>query len=246
MRRIRLILAYDGTDYSGWQDQPGVQTVQKTIEDALAGILGVRVRVQAAGRTDAGVHALAMPAVFDDPTLIPMRAFVDGLNSRLPRDIAVQEAAMVADDFKVIGDALSKTYRYMVYMPRLRNPHYRRTSWHVPYPLDFQKMERAAQQFVGVHDFAAFRGQNCTAATTVRRIDGVKLQMEPPLLAIEVTGGGFLKNMVRIMVGTLIDIGRGRLHENCIRDLLDEPNRCKAGVTAPPQGLCLVSVVYDK
>lgn len=244
MRRIKLILTYDGTEYSGWQEQPGVTTVQGTVEAALAGIIGRKVRVQSAGRTDAGVHAVAMPAVFDDLTTIPLRAFVEGLNSKLPSDIAVVSAEVVDPSFMVIGGAVSKTYRYTLYLSRLRNPLYRRSSWHVPYSLDFVAMELAAKRFIGTHDFAAFRGQNCTAATTIRRIDSIAISVDGPLMTIDVSGGGFLKNMVRIIVGTLVDIGRGRFCESIVTELLLCPDRTRAGVTAPPHGLCLMSVRY--
>lgn len=244
MRTIKLILQYDGTAYCGWQEQKNGPSVQETVELALAKILGARVRVQAAGRTDAGVHALAMPAVFRTDAAMPIRAFVDGLNSHLPEDIAVQSADEVPADFRVIGDARDKTYRYTIYNARLRSPLHRRTTWHVPVPLDIGAMRRAAAHFVGEHDFAAFRGQNCTAVTSRRRIDAVEIGHEPPLITIDVTGGGFLKHMVRIMAGTLVDIGRHRFAPDHIALLLARPDRRLGGVTAPPQGLCLLNVRY--
>lgn len=246
MRTIKLIIQYDGTNYCGWQEQPNGPTIQETVELALAKILGQRVRVQAAGRTDAGVHALAMPAVFRTESTIPLRAFVEGVNSFLPEDIAIQSAEEVPHDFRVIGGALNKTYRYTIYNARQRSPLFRRTSWHVREPLDLDTMRQAATHFIGTHDFAAFRGQNCTAATSIRRIDAVEIRQDGPLITIEVTGGGFLKNMVRIMAGTLVDIGRGRFQPEHIRELLCRPDRCRGGVTAPPQGLCLVQVRYPQ
>lgn len=244
MRTIKLIIQYDGTNYCGWQEQANGPSIQETVELALAKILGQRVRVQAAGRTDAGVHALAMPATFRTESGIPLKAFVEGVNSHLPEDIAIQSAEEVPNDFRVIGGAKAKTYRYSIYHAPLRAPLQRRTSWHIRGQLDLDAMRKAAGYFVGEHDFAAFRGQNCTAVTSRRRIDSVLITHTPPLITIDVTGGGFLKHMVRIMAGTLVDVGRGRFNPEHVATLLAEPDRKQGGVTAPPQGLCLLQVVY--
>lgn len=244
MRTIKVTIQYDGTNYCGWQEQPNGRSVQETVELALAQIIGQRVRVQAAGRTDAGVHALAMPATFRTESTVPLRAFVEGLNGFLPEDIAIQEACEVPNDFRVIGGALAKTYRYTIYSARQRSPLHRRTSWHVRSQLDLDAMRAAAACFVGKHDFSAFRGQNCTAVTSLRRIDAVVIRQDGSLITIDVTGGGFLKHMVRIMAGTLADIGKGRFTPDLIADLLQTPDRCRGGVTAPPHGLCLLEVVY--
>lgn len=246
MRTIKLIIQYDGTNYCGWQEQPNGPSIQETVELALARIIGQRIRVQAAGRTDAGVHALAMPATFRTDSNIPLRAFVEGVNGFLPDDIAIQSAEEVPNDFRVIGGSDCKTYRYTIYNARQRSPLNRRTSWHVRDVLDLDAMRTAATYFVGEHDFAAFRGQNCTAVTSRRRIDTVEIRQNGPLITIDVTGGGFLKHMVRIMAGTLVDIGRGRFHSELIVELLQTPNRCLGGVTAPPQGLCLLQVNYPQ
>lgn len=244
MRTIKLIIQYDGTNYCGWQEQANGPSIQETVELALAKILGERVRVQAAGRTDAGVHALAMPATFRTESRIPLKAFVDGVNCHLPEDIAIQSAVEVPNGFRVIGGAKDKTYRYTIYHAPLRAPLQRRTSWHVRGPLNLDAMREAAAYFEGEHDFAAFRGQNCTAVTSRRRIDRVVITHTPPLITIDVTGGGFLKHMVRIMTGTLVDVGRGRFAPEHVKHLLAEPDRTQGGVTAPPQGLCLLEVIY--
>jgi tRNA pseudouridine38-40 synthase len=244
MRTIKLIIQYDGTNYCGWQEQANGSTVQETIELALAKILGQRVRVQSSGRTDAGVHAVAMPAVFKTATTIPIKAFVDGLNSHLPPDIAVQSAEEVPAGFRAIGGARAKTYRYTIYNAPVRSPLNHRTSWHVRDTLDLEAMQEAARLFIGEHDFAAFRGANCSAVTSNRRIDAVVINQQESLVTIDVTGGGFLKYMVRIMVGTLVDVGRGRFLPGYISDLLGKPDRQRSGVTAPPQGLTLLQVVY--
>lgn len=244
MRKIKLIIQYDGTNYCGWQEQANGPTIQETVELALAKIIGKRVRVQSSGRTDAGVHAVAMPTVFRTESLIPLKAFVDGLNSYLPDDIAVQSAEEVPSDFRAIGGARAKTYRYTIYNSPVRSPLNRRTSWHVRQPLDLKAMREAAGFFLGEHDFAAFRGSNCSAVTSHRRIDAVEINAEGPFVTIDVTGGGFLKYMVRIMAGTLVDVGRGRFAPEHVAVLLAEPDRQRSGVTAPPQGLCLLQVSY--
>ena len=244
MRTIKLIIQYDGTNYCGWQEQTNVRSIQETVELALAKIIGQRVRVQSSGRTDAGVHAVAMPAVFRTESTIPVKAFVDGVNSHLPEDIAIQSACEVADGFRAIGDALAKTYRYTIFNNPVRSPLHHRPSWHLRGDIDLAAMRQAALLFIGTHDFAAFRGQNCTAVTSIRRIDTIQINRDGPLITIDVTGGGFLKHMVRIMAGTLAEIGRGRFAPDHVTVLLKTPERRLAGVTAPPQGLCLLSVLY--
>jgi tRNA pseudouridine38-40 synthase len=243
-KTIKLTIQYDGTAYCGWQEQPNGPSVQTQVELALAKILGIRVRVQSSGRTDAGVHAVAMPAVFTTDSQVPLKAFIDGLNSYLPEDIAIQDACEVPPDFRVIGGTDSKTYRYTIYNTPVRSPLQRRTSWNIREPLDIPAMRQAAGYFVGEHDFAAFRASNCSAVTSRRRIDAVQICHDPPFVTIDVTGGGFLKHMVRIMVGTMVDIGKGRFPADHIRYLLDNPDRSKGGATAPPQGLCLIEVRY--
>ena len=244
MRTIKLIIQYDGTGYCGWQEQANGPSVQETVELALAKILGHRLRVQSSGRTDAGVHAVAMPAIFRTESTMPLKAFVNGVNSNLPEDIAIQSAEEVPEGFSVIGGARSKTYRYTVYNAPVRSPLNRRTSWHVREPLDLEAMRQAASHFVGEHDFAGFRAQNCTALTSRRRIDSVLIASSSPFVTIDVTGGGFLRYMVRIMAGTLVDVGKGRFRPEHVIDLLLHPDRKRGGVTAPPYGLCLHSVIY--
>jgi tRNA pseudouridine38-40 synthase len=185
-----------------------------------------------------------MPTVFRTESVIPLKAFVAGLNSYLPDDIAVQSAEEAPSGFRVIGGARAKTYRYTIYNSPIRSPLNRRTSWHVRESLDLNVMEEAAKFFIGEHDFSAFRGSNCSAVTSHRRIDSVILERHGAFLTIDVTGGGFLKYMVRIMAGTLVDVGRGRFAPEYVACLLVEPDRQRGGVTAPPQGLCLLQVNY--
>lgn len=244
MRTVKLIIQYDGTNYCGWQEQANGPSIQETVELALARIIGTRIRVQSSGRTDAGVHALAMPAIFRTESEIPLKAFVDGLNGLLPDDIAIQNASEVSNDFRVIGGTSSKTYRYTVFNAPVRAPLYRRTSWHIREPLDIESMKTGASLFPGTHDFGSFRGANCSAVTNHRRIDNVLLSKDGHVITIDVTGNGFLKHMVRIMVGTLADIGRGRFPPEHVAFLLKNPDRKNAGMTAPPEGLCLLEVFY--
>jgi tRNA pseudouridine38-40 synthase len=244
MRTIKLTIEYDGANYAGWQTQPNGMAVQQVIEEAKLQLLGEQVRLRSSGRTDAGVHARAMVASFTTSRELPTQAFVGGVNRFLPPDIAILSASEVPTGFKAIRDARSKQYRYTIYNGQVRSPLRRLYSWHVREPLNLDAMEDAARRFVGRHDFAAFRASNYATKTSVRRIDVVTINREGEMLTIDVTGEGFLKNMVRIMAGTLVDIGRGRFAPEHIDMLLRDPERKKAGVTAPACGLCLIRVTY--
>ena len=244
MRTIRLTIEYDGTNYVGWQTQPNGLAVQQVIEDALFQLLGEKVSLRSSGRTDAGVHARCMAAAFQTSAKIPLRAFVDGTNRFLPPDIAILDAIEVPSDFNPIRDAHAKHYRYTVLTTASRSPLHRFHSWHVREPLDIAAMKAAAARFVGRHDFAAFRASNCATKTSIRRIDAVDVSKEGDFIIIDVVGEGFLKNMVRVMVGTLVDIGKGRFSEEYVSWLLLDRDRKKAGVTAPACGLCLMKVYY--
>ncbi len=244
MRTIRLIVEFDGTSYAGWQIQPNGLAVQEVLESALRQLLGTPVRLHASGRTDAGVHARAMVVAFQTTSRVPLRAFVDGTNRFLPPDIAVQHAQEADNGFRPIADALFKHYRYTIYNAPIRSPLRRLYSWHVREALDVAQMAAAAHCFVGRHDFGAFRAANCATKTTIRRMDAVTVSQQGRLIIIDVTGEGFLKNMVRIMTGTLVDVGRGRFEPGHVGWLLQNPDRKKAGVTAPACGLCLIDVQY--
>jgi tRNA pseudouridine38-40 synthase len=243
---VLLTISYEGTNYSGWQVQPNGLAVQQVVEDALEHLLKERVQLRSSGRTDAGVHALAMAAAFSTAKNLPLRAFVEGVNRFLPADIAVQAASVVPDGFKPITMAYAKQYRYTIINSSVRSPLDRLYSWQIREPLDLAAMEEAAGYFVGTHCFAAFRASNCVAKTTVRRIDSVIITRLSDRIIIDVTGGGFLKNMVRVMVGTLVDVGKGRFSPSQVKELLLEGDRKKAGSTAPACGLCLIKVVYPE
>ncbi len=246
MPTILLTIAYDGTNYSGWQVQPNGLAIQQVVEDALEQLLGERVRLCSSGRTDAGVHARAMPAVFVTSRELPLRAFIEGTNRYLPDDVAIQDARLVQDGFKPISEALAKHYRYTILNTPNRSPLDRLYYWQMRDFINVDAMIRAARYFVGTHNFAAFRASNCVAKTTVRRIDSVEITQVDNYIYIDVVGEGFLKYMVRVMAGTLVDIGRGRFSPEHVEQLLLEGDRQKAGVTAPACGLCLIKVFYPE
>jgi len=244
MRTVRLIIEYDGTNYAGWQIQPNGLAVQQVVEEALGKILKAPVRLHSSGRTDAGVHARGMVAIFRTEANIPLRAFADGLNTLLPPDIAVREASEALPGFNPRADATGKHYRYRIYNGRRRSPLARLYSWYMRGELDIAAMERAAAFFIGEHDFAAFRSTGCAAESTVRRIDSVQIGRDGDFIHIDVRGSGFLRNMVRIMVGTLVEVGLGKRVADDIPVLFERPDRGAAGMTAPSHGLCLMEVFY--
>ena len=245
-RTVLLTIEYDGTAYSGWQKQPNGISVQHVIENALERLTGHPVSLRSSGRTDAGVHARGMAAAFTTATTLPPVAFTEGTNRFLPPDIAIVEAVDVPNSFRPIADAVSKHYRYTLFLSQIRSPLNRFQVWHLREQLDLEAMGQAAAFFPGEHDFAAFRASNCSARTTRRRIDSVIIQRDGRIVHLDFIGGGFLKNMVRIMAGTLVDIGRGRFLPGHIKQLLQCGDRKQAGVTAPACGLCLMEVRYDR
>jgi tRNA pseudouridine38-40 synthase len=246
MRTIRLLVEYDGTNYSGWQVQANGTTVQGVLEDRLSKMLGHAVRVTGAGRTDAGVHARGMVAAFTTDKGVPLRAFTAGLNAVLPQDIAIHDAAEMPPEFHPRFSAVGKHYRYSIFTGKQRSPLRRFTSWHIRAELDLEAMRRAAEMMVGEHDYAAFRTAGCAASTTVRTIWSMELHHHSDQLCIDVKGRGFLRNMVRIMTGTLVEVGEGRRDPLTIAELLRNPSHGRAGATAPPQGLCLMQVYYGE
>lgn len=245
MRKILLLIEFDGTRYSGWQLQANGLSVQGVVEAALTQVLGEPVRIHSSGRTDAGVHARGMAAHFSTAATMPLAAFREGANRFLPMDVAIRQATEVSEDFHARFSARGKWYRYTLCRTATRAPLAARTSWHLRGELDLTGMRAAAALLVGEHDFQAFRTSGCSARTTVRRIDAVEFVEEGELLHLDFKGSGFLRNMVRLLVGTLVDIGRGkRPLEDMGRLLAGDPN-VLSGPTAPPQGLCLQEVWYD-
>ncbi len=244
--RVRLVVEYDGSDFAGWQVQPGRRTVQGTLEAAIARLVKSerRIVVAGAGRTDAGVHAEGMVCAFDPPRVLPLTAFVHGLNALLPEDLAVRSAELAPPDFDPRRDARGKTYRYRLWNHPVRSPLRARRCWHVRGPLDLAAMREAAAHLRGTHDFSAFRAQGCEAKTTVRTLRAVEVRGSGPELEIEVEGTAFLRFMVRSIAGTLVDVGQGRIDPARIPEILASGDRAQAGRTAPAHGLTLVAVYY--
>ena len=244
MRRLRLIVEYDGTDFCGWQRQANGPSIQASLEGALHAMTGERREVRGAGRTDAGVHAAAQVAHADTTRAIPLRGFHLGLNSKLPRTIAVVRVDEAPPDFDARHSARGKLYRYSIWNAPSRSALRDRFTWHVRRPLDDEKMAAAAAHLVGRHDFAAFRAADCERETTVRSLHDVAVRRDGELVTIDVAGDAFLKNMVRILTGTLVGVGQGRIGIDDVRAIRDARDRTKAGITAPASGLCLVRVEY--
>ena len=244
-RRYRARVEYDGTDFFGFQAQPGTRTVQGTLEAALAHLSGgIRLPVEGAGRTDAGVHARGQVANFYTEAEIPPHGWRKGLNSLLPPDIAVREAVEVGLEFDARRHARGKLYRYSIYNHETRSPLCARTTWHVRARLDEAAMNAAAEPLVGQHDFSAFRAADCERLSTVRDLSRLTVRRDGDLVEIEVVATAFLKNMVRIIAGTLVAAGRHSLAPGDVAAIRDGGDRTRAGVTAPPHGLCLVEVYY--
>lgn len=241
-RNIRLTIAYQGTAYSGWQIQDNAPTVQEEIEQRLLQMTGERCRLRVAGRTDAGVHARGQVANFHTTAAIPLQGFHRGLNALLPEDISILSAEQVAPDFNSRRDNHGKRYRYSIWNTRQRSPGHAPWSWQIHRPLDLQAMADAAWRLVGRHDFSAFRTAQCDAPTTERTIYRCTVRHEQPMVQIDVEGTAFLRNMVRIIAGTLQAIGRNQRSPALIDELLRDGDRDRAGMTAPPHGLCLMKV----
>lgn len=247
MRRIKITLAYDGTEFHGWQVQPDLPTIQGALEAVLAEIEGKPVRVIGSGRTDAGVHALAQVAAFDLQNRIPPENLRRAMNRLLPPSIRVLAAEEAAPDFHPRHHALCKTYEYRIWRAQICPPFERRYVHHFPYPLDEPRMIEAAPAFEGEHDFTAFAAsddKDREGGSKIRRIFSSRLRREGDRLIYRVSGTGFLKHMVRNMVGALIETGKGNLHAHQLRALLACPKPACAGPTAPACGLFLVEVRY--
>ncbi len=244
--KIRLTLEYDGTNYVGWQSQPNGPSIQAALEGALSSVAAEPIAAVAAGRTDAGVHALGQVVSFETATARPLKAWILGANDLLPRDIAVVAAQDAPADFDARRSAQGKRYRYRIWNGRTRSPLRARTSWEIFRALDVAAMARAAEALVGEHDFAAFRGAGCDAKTTVRKLRELRVAGEPRgEIFVEAEATAFLRHMVRNIVGTLVEVGLGKRAPEDVARVLASRDRKLAGPTAPPQGLCLVEVRYE-
>jgi tRNA pseudouridine38-40 synthase len=243
-RNLRLTIEYDGTDFSGWQRQDGQRTVQGALEAAFLEMTGETVIIRGAGRTDAGVHAAGQVANVFVGTRIPTGGYLRGLNSYLPVDVAVTAVEDAPPTFDARRSARGKIYRYQIWNHLVRSPLLHRRSWHQRKPLDTDAMRAAAALLVGEHDFRGFRASDCDRKNTIRWMRRFDVVRQGALCTFEVEGTAFLKNMVRIMVGTLAAVGRGELGEATIREVLEGGDRTLAGVTAPAAGLTLFRVIY--
>lgn len=241
--QYRLIVEYDGTDFHGWQRQLDRRTVQATLEDALARLLGRPTRAAAAGRTDAGVHAAGQVVCFHSERVFPFATLRRALNALTPDDLAVRAADAVPDDFDVRHAARSRRYVYRLWNRREPSPFWRRYAWHVRWTLEPEAMRRAAAQVIGEHDFSSFRAAGCDAAHPVRRVARSELTRRGDLLVYEIEATAFLRHMVRNIVGTLVEIGSGRRSED-VAALLAARDRTQAAATAPAHGLCLAEIRY--
>lgn len=243
MRNIKIVVQYNGANYCGWQEQPDSLGIQGNIEYAIKEITKEKVKINGSGRTDAGVHAIGQVANFKIESKIDVSRIPDALNSKLPKDISIIDAEEVDEDFHARYSAKGKVYRYLVYNSRYRNPILKDISYQVKYDLDFDKMKKAAESLVGTHDFCGFMSSGSSIKDTVRTIRNVKIEKEGDLIVFEFEGNGFLYNMVRIISGTLIDIGRGKIEEN-MEEIIKSKNRSNAGHTAPGHALFLKKVFY--
>lgn len=244
MTRILLRVAYDGTDFHGWQVQPNMRTVEGEINRALQEITGENIEVIGASRTDTGVHSKGNVAVFDTESTIPADRFMYAINTKLPEDVSVIESKEVAEDFHPRKCDSVKTYEYRIYESKINDPLKRRNSYRCQFDLDVDKMNQAARYLIGEHDFKSFCSVHTQAETTVRTVYDVKVYREDRDVVIQVKGAGFLYNMVRIIAGSLMEVGSGKYPETHIKEVLESTDRTVAGPTAEPQGLTMAGIVF--
>lgn len=242
---VKLTLEYDGTNYAGWQLQPNARSVQGALEEALRRLLGYRVRVHGAGRTDAGVHALGQVANFRCAEGTDLGRLQQGANALLRPDIVVKRAEAAPDGFDARRHARSRVYRYRIWNERWPSAFEHRFAWHVRAPLDLNAMRQAIAAIEGEHDFASFRAAGCGAGHAVRTILRNSVERQGPLVIYTIEANAFLRHMVRNLVGTLVEIGQGEADPAWLRELLAARDRTRAGPTAPAHGLFLVEVRYE-
>ena len=245
MRNIKLTIEYDGKDFNGWQKQPNKLNIQGTIEQAIKSITNEDVELNASGRTDAGVHALGQVANFKTNSQIPIEKFAIAINSRLKKSIVIKKAEEVDERFHSRLNCKKKTYRYIINNTPEGTAIYRYLETHIPQKLDVNNMKKAIKYFEGEHDFKAFKASGTSSKSSVRTIYKTELYEKDNKIYIELTGNGFLYNMVRIIAGTLVDVGLGKIKPEQIEDILKHGKREDAGKTLPPNGLYLLKVEYE-
>lgn len=244
MHNIKLTLQYDGTAYHGWQTQENAVTVQATVENVIKKLTGTKPQLIGCGRTDTGVHAKKYICNFKSETSIPCDKLPYALNSQLPGNIVCTHAEYADRNFDSRKSAKGKTYTYLIANSQYRNVFYTTRAWHYRYKLDIEEMRKAARHFLGTHDFIGFAASGFTVKTTVRTITDIKIDSDGDIISISVTGNGFLYNMVRIIAGTLVFAGNGKIKPEDIPDIIASKERKRAGITAPACGLYLTEVFY--
>lgn len=246
MKRVKMIVAYDGTNYKGWQVQPNGITIEEVLNKKLSDLLGEEIVVMGASRTDSGVHSMGNVAIFDTETRMPADKICFALNQRLPEDIVVQGSCEVPLDWHPRYQNSRKTYEYRIVNRTFRMPTRRLDTYFYHHPLDVEKMNAAAAYLVGEHDFKSFCAIGAQVKTTVRTIYACDVEKEGDIITIRVTGSGFLYNMVRIIAGTLIRVGGGEWEPEHMLEILDACDRSAAGPTAPAHGLTMMGIEYEK
>ncbi len=244
LRNIKLTISYDGVDYHGWQFQPGQRTIQEELEKAVSNLVGFHVRIKAASRTDAGVSALGQVVNFKIDSPIPTERLAQAITQRLPRDIEVTEAIEVDDSFEPSASAKSKLYRYTIFTGKKRNVLQSRNCWNRPGRLDIEAMERAAKLLIGTNDFKSFAAAADKRESSIRTVIQCQVTQEDKWIYINIEADRFLYNMVRNIVGTLVEIGRGRWQVEKINEIIKARDRTAAGPIAPAEGLCLMWIKY--
>lgn len=244
-RKIKLTISYDGTGYGGFQIQPNAPTIQQHLEEAISNVAQEQIKIIGSGRTDAGVHARGQVIHFESGCSIPPERWPLALNRLLPADIVVVSAEEVPDSFHARFDVKAKTYQYLIYNAPIKDVFLRQYSWHVPQPLDDDLMDEASRYLSGRHDFTSFCSPKTEITDRVREISRADVSRSGQLIRLTFRGNGFLYNMVRIITGTLVEIGLKKRSPEEIKEILAARDREHAGPTAPPQGLCLWEVSYD-
>ncbi len=245
-RNIALILSYDGSNYHGWQTQANSTSVQSTLAAAASSLFNESVKVTGCGRTDTGVHAKKYIASVRTSSEIPTERIAYALNSLLPNDISVKHAIVVPDEFHPVHSCTEKEYTYYIYTDRVRNPFFEKRALHYRYPLDIDKMQQAATHFVGTHDFSAVRSLGTPVKSTVRTVFKCDVSQDENIISIAISANGFLYNMARAIVGTLLDVATQKTAANDIPDILKSHDRARAGATAPAHALYMTNVIYPE
>jgi len=245
MRTIKLLIEYDGTNYLGWQVQPKGSTLQGVLEGKLSSLTGEKIDLLASGRTDAGVHALGQVAHFKTKSQLDIQTIQRALNSLLPSDIVIQKVEEVDEDFHARKQSKSKTYEYRILNRNIRSAFHRGYAWHIPQTLNIREMKKATRSLMGEHDFSSFQSVGSPKRTAVRKVTRAEWkQSRDGFLRFEIEANGFLKQMVRAIVGTLVEVGKKKITSEQFQEILDSRDRQKAGPTAPAHGLFLTEVKY--